>query len=208
MKTRGAAQAGKALQRLRIRRLQKKRCGHASQGQRLQRVGGPGEVAGGAGEEGGVGLPRRVVVRGVQRAGLGLRNVDRLLLLVNAGLHAIVANAVTGRRSHRVIDGNDGQCADGQPLGLGFVEFRNLFFKRAAGQRDAERRLLERLRTATAGALLLQPLRTGILALFVTPDAVVGFIKGAGQIGAFVRQLEPGTLTQARRATELAPVTP
>ena len=49
---------------------------------------------------------------------------------------------------------------------------------------------------ATAGTLLLQALRTGILALFVTPDAVVGFIESAGQIGAFVRQLEPGALAQ------------
>ena len=34
----------------------------------------------------------------LQRARLGLRNVDRLLLLVDARLHAVVADAVTGRR--------------------------------------------------------------------------------------------------------------
>jgi hypothetical protein len=39
----------------------------------------------------------------LERAGLDLRDVDRILPLVDAGLHAIVADAVTGRGADRVI---------------------------------------------------------------------------------------------------------
>ncbi len=39
-----------------------------------------------------------------QHAGLDLRNVDRLLLLVDARLHAVVADPVAGARAHRVVD--------------------------------------------------------------------------------------------------------
>ena len=42
----------------------------------------------------------------LQDGGLGLWNIDRLLLLVDAGLHAVVADAVAGRRHHRVVDGD------------------------------------------------------------------------------------------------------
>ena len=39
-------------------------------------------------------------------------------------------------------------------------------------------------------ALLLEPLRAGILALVVAPDAVVGVIERAGEIGAGIGQRE------------------
>jgi len=40
----------------------------------------------------------------LQRAGLDLRDVDRFLLLVDAGLHAVVADAVAGRGDQRIVD--------------------------------------------------------------------------------------------------------
>jgi len=50
---------------------------------------------------------------------------------------------VTGGSDHRVIDRNHRQRANGQPFGLDLVEFGNLFFERAARERDAENAFLE-----------------------------------------------------------------
>src|SRR5579883_2782241 len=47
-----------------------------------------------------------------ERACFDLRNIDRILLLENTRLHAVVANAMSGTGSHRVIDGDDRQRAD------------------------------------------------------------------------------------------------
>ena len=59
----------------------------------------------------------------LQRARFRLRNIDRFLLLVDAGLHAVVADAVAGCCSHRIVDGDNRQRANGKALGLGFMEF-------------------------------------------------------------------------------------
>ena len=104
--------------------------------------------------------------------GLGLRDVDRLLLLVDAGLHAVVADAVAGRRQHRIVDRDDRQRADRVALRLQHVHLGDLLFERAAGERHAERRLLER-----AGLAVFRPLRATVLALVVAPDAVVGLVE-------------------------------
>ena len=55
-------------------------------------------------------------------------------------------------RSHGIIDGDDGQRADGVAFGLGFMKLGNFFFERAARQRYAERAFLERCGAASAGA--------------------------------------------------------
>src|ERR1043165_4173992 len=47
-----------------------------------------------------------------QGAGFDLRDVDRILLLVNAGLHAVVADAVSGARAHRIVDDDEGERTD------------------------------------------------------------------------------------------------
>ena len=80
----------------------------------------------------------------LQRARLGLRDVDRLLLLVDARLHAVVADAVPGRRAQRVVDHDDRERADRVAFGLRLVELGDLLVERAAGERHAERALLER----------------------------------------------------------------
>ena len=77
---------------------------------------------------------------------LCLRDVDGILLLINAGLHAIVADAVAGRGNQGVVDADHRQGAKRPAFGAQLVEFGNLFVQRAAGENHAERRLLERRR--------------------------------------------------------------
>ena len=120
----------------------------------------------------------------LEHAGLDLRNVDRLLLLIDAGLHAVVADAVAGGGAHRIVDDDDGERAEGVALGLGEIHLGDLLVERTAGERDAERALLE------LAGLLAQPLRAAVLALVVAPDAVVGVIERAGEIGAGIGQRE------------------
>jgi hypothetical protein len=90
---------------------------------------------------------------------LGLRDVDRIGLLVDARLHAIVADPVPGRRDQRIVDADHGQRAQRHALGAQLVELRDLLLQRAARQRDAERALLERVleHRAVGGLLLRQP---------------------------------------------------
>ena len=71
---------------------------------------------------------------------LGLRNVDRLLLLIDAGLHAVVADAMAGRRHHRVVDRRDrGERAQHAALRAQRVHLADLLIERAAGEGHAER---------------------------------------------------------------------
>jgi hypothetical protein len=123
----------------------------------------------------------RQVEHVLQGTGLDLRDVDRLLLLIDAGFHAVVADAMPSRRHQRIVDGGHGQRADREAFALQQVHLRDLFVERAARQGDAERRSLE-----GAGLAVLQPARARILALVVAPDAVVGVIERAHQVEALV----------------------
>ena len=113
----------------------------------------------------------------LEHARLDLRDVDRLLLLVDAGLHAVVADAVAGRGAHRIVDDRDGERADGVALRLPTRFISEIFS--SSGQPAS----------TTPNGLFLNspdfsrsPLRAGILALVVAPDAVVGVIERAGEI--------------------------
>src|SRR5207244_5675405 len=110
-----------------------------------------------------------------------LGNVDRLLLLRDAGFHAILADAVTGRGAHRIVDGDDRQRADRMAACLDQIHLGNFLLERASRKHDSEHAFLE------LAVLLLEALRAGILALVVAPDAVVGMIERAGESGARVR---------------------
>ena len=109
----------------------------------------------------------------LQDGGLGLWNIDRLLLLVNAGLHAVIADAVAGRRHHRVVDGDRRKGAQDVTSGAQRMHFGNFLVERTAGEGDAEHRLLK-----LSGLAVLQPGRAGVLALGVAPDAVVHLVQG------------------------------
>src|SRR5690606_2438474 len=102
----------------------------------------------------------------------------RVLLLVDARLHAVVADAVAGRRAHRIVDDGDRQRADRFAARLDQVHLGDFFLERAAGKRDAEIVALE------SAGFLRQPLRATILALVVAPDAVIGLIERADEVRA------------------------
>ena len=121
----------------------------------------------------------------LQGARLDLRDVDRLLLLIDAGLHAVVADAVAGRGHHRVVDRDDGERADAVAPRLHQVHLGDFLFERAAGERHAERALLER-----AGLAVFEAARAAVLALVVAPDAVIRLVERAGEIGAGIGQRE------------------
>ncbi len=134
----------------------------------------------------------------LQRARLRLRDVDRLLLLIDAGLHAVVADAVAGGCHHRVVDDDGGERADRHAFALQLLELGDALLERTAGQRHAEHGLLE----AERGILLGQAVRARILALLVTPDAVVGLTERAGEIGTGVGQRETFAAAQVVQAMQ------
>ena len=74
-----------------------------------------------------------------QHAGLDLRDVDRLLLLVDARLHAVVADAVAGARAHRVVERHERERADRVARLPQRVHLGDLLVERTAVQLDAER---------------------------------------------------------------------
>ena len=114
----------------------------------------------------------------LQGAGLDLRDVDRILPLINAGFHAVIADAVSGRGADRVVNGDDGEGAEAVAARLDRIHFRNLHLERAAREGDAKEALLE-------GAILLaQSLGAAVLALVVAPDTVIRVVERAGQVGA------------------------
>src|SRR5215472_6748730 len=53
-----------------------------------------------------------------QSAGFDLWDVDRILPLIDAGLHTVVADAVPGRRTERVVDSDNSEGADRVPARL------------------------------------------------------------------------------------------
>src|SRR4029079_1201946 len=114
----------------------------------------------------------------------------RLLLLVDARLHAVVADAVTGAGDHRIVDADHRQRAQRPSFRAQLVEFGNALLERTAGERHAERRALERRHRTVRRLLFAQAGRARILLLLVTPDAIVGLVESAREIGAGVGQRE------------------
>ncbi len=128
----------------------------------------------------------------LQRAGLGLRDIDRLLLLIDAGLHAVIADAVAGGRHHRVVDGDDAKRGKRLAAYLDHVELGDLLLERATGERHAEDRLAE----GFCRRFLLQAFRARVLVLLVAPDAVVRLVERADQVGAGIGERKPFAVTQ------------
>src|SRR5215469_8812641 len=69
---------------------------------------------------------------------LDLRDVHRVLFLVNTRLHAVVADAVAGRGAHWLVDRHAGQRADWSAALLYDVHLGDLLVERASCQLYAE----------------------------------------------------------------------
>ncbi len=99
---------------------------------------------------------------------------------------------MTGRGDERIVDADDRERRDRPALGAKLVELRDLLFERTAGKRDAERALLERIleRRSARGLLLEEAARARILALLVTPDAVVRLAERVREVHPAIGQRE------------------
>ncbi len=73
-----------------------------------------------------------------QDAGFDLGNVHRRLLLVDARLHAVVANAVAGAGAQGIVHHDHGQRPDAVAFALQQVRFGNLLLQRTARQFDSQ----------------------------------------------------------------------
>ena len=109
-----------------------------------------------------------------------------ILLLEDAALHAVVADAVAGAGAHRVVDGHEGQRPDGVALPAELVHLRDLFVERAALERNAQGVLLPGGRLGVEEAL-----GAGVLLPVVAEQAVVRFAQDLATGHPRVRQAEP-----------------
>ena len=125
-----------------------------------------------------------------QHACLDLRNVDGLLLLIDAGLHAIVADPMAGAGAHRVVHHHDRQGTESVALLPHGVHLGNLLVERAARQRDAERVARHR------AGLVANALRARVLVTFVAQDAVVNLAENLACGVAWVSQFETLAATE------------
>ena len=116
-----------------------------------------------------------------ENARLRLRNVDGILRLEDAGLHAVVADAVPGAGDHRIVDADERESRERVPLAPEHVHLRDLLVQRAARERHAER-----IRADTA-VLLPKALRARVLVALVAEDAVMrlagDLARGLARIG-------------------------
>ncbi len=139
-----------------------------------------------------------------QRTGFHLRNVHRVLLLENAGLHAVVTDAMPGPGRHRIVDGDDGERSQGVALLLHHVHLGDFFVQRAARQSDAEQGFLKFAR------FFLQAGGAAIFALVMALNAVVGLIQRGFEPHARIGQMEtfpraPAFFGQAKLGDSVLP---
>ena len=124
-----------------------------------------------------------------QGARFDLRDIDGFLLLEDAGLHAVIADAVAGGGCHGVVDSDDPEGPDGHTVFLDNVHFGDFFFEGAASETDAEDGVLE------AAVLLFEAVGAGVFALVVALDAVVGLVEGVGEFHALIGEGETFAVT-------------
>ena len=106
---------------------------------------------------------------------------------------------MAGARTHRVVDDDERQRADGVARFPERVHLGNLLVQRTAVQLDAERVDGDLPDIFTPGALpgFVQPLRAGILVPFVAEDAVMDLAQDLPHVHAPVGQLEAVAAAQA-----------
>ncbi len=120
-----------------------------------------------------------------QNIGFNLRDVDRLRFLVDAGLHAVVADPVTRPRAHGIIDHDQRKRPDIVTLALEDVHFRDLFAERAAGEGYAQR-----VGPEIIPAPVAHPLGAGIRVPLVAVNAVIDFIQHLAPVKSAIGQGE------------------
>jgi hypothetical protein len=125
---------------------------------------------------------------------LDLRDVHRLLLLEDARLHAVVADAVTGAGAHRVVDAHERERAEDVAVATHDVHLADLLFERAPLKGDAERVLLER----SGGLRLAHPLRARILVALVAVEAVVDLLLDVPRVHSPIGERERAALAPSR----------
>src|SRR5205085_12322140 len=122
--------------------------------------------------------------------------VHRILLLVDARLHAVVADPVAGPRSHGIVDADQRQRGKEITLPRRGVHLGDALLERAPGERRPERVL------AVAGRVLLRkPLGAGVLLALVAVDAVVDLAadlaRGHARVGEAEAVAAPLVLLEA-----------
>src|SRR5262249_36550189 len=124
---------------------------------------------------------------------LDLRDVDRVLLLEDAALHAVVADPVSRTGAHGIVDADEGQGPDRVALAAELVHLGDLFVEGAALERDAERVLLP-----GRGLAVVEAARAGVLLPLVAQQAVVRLAEDLA--GRHARVGQPETLAAAPAA--------
>ena len=129
-----------------------------------------------------------------QHARLGLRDVHRLLLLEDARLHAVVADAVAGAGCHRVIDGDESEGTEGIAPFAEEMHLGDLLVEGAAGERDAQRVRLD------PAVLVVKPFGAGVLVAVVAIEAVVDLARDLERGHAAIGEAEavPGAAVLGR----------
>jgi hypothetical protein len=120
-----------------------------------------------------------------EHPGLDLRDVHRLLLLEDARLHAVVADAVSRPRGHGVVDAHQRQRGHGVAVLAHQVHLADLLLERAAHQLDAQRVGLER-----PGLVVAQALGARVLVAIVAVEAVVDLALDLALVHASVGEDE------------------
>jgi hypothetical protein len=125
----------------------------------------------------------------LERPGLRLGDVDRVavLVLVHAGHHAVVADAVAGAGAHGVVHGDHRERADDAALGLQLLELADALFQGAAQHLPTQGIGLDAPR---GGVLQAHAAAVLALALVLAVDAVMGFVHALREAGTGVGQGE------------------
>ena len=116
---------------------------------------------------------------------LDLRNIDRILLLVNAALHAVVADAVAGGRHQGIVDHDHRQRTQRIGVQLQRMRFRYALFQRATGEFHAQR-----IGAKPAILLVRKSLGAEVTFMVMAVNAVMHLVHRFAQIEARVSQPE------------------
>ncbi len=137
-----------------------------------------------------------------QHVGFDLRNIHRRDLLVNAALHAVVADAVPGARAQRVVDHDQGERAEVVAIAFQHVRLGDLLLQRAADERHTERVDVQ------LAALVAHALGARVPIPVVAVDAVIDLVPDVAFAVALVGEREaiapPALLLVGRKRADRA----